>query len=95
MKNSMTKESNSRNCQTTEADERSRFVAIEYWFADDVDDRYEVLNELEEHLRMNGYDYYLSVMPGYEGISVLLINEEQTGYIDTILKDRNINYRYL
>lgn len=76
-------------------DERRKYVAIEYGFNEDVDDVYKELTELEDHLRMNGYDFYLSVMPGYEQISVLLINEEQTGYIDTVLEDRNINYRYI
>ncbi len=76
-------------------DERNRYVAIEYWFDDSVDDQYEALTDLETHLRRNGYDYYLSVIPGFEQMSVLLINEEQTGYIDTILEDRNINYDYI
>ncbi len=76
-------------------DERTRYVAVEYWFDEDVDDVYEALMELEDHLRMNGYDFYMSAMPGYEQISVLLINEEEIGYIDTIMKDRNINYRYI
>lgn len=76
-------------------DERRKYVAIEYGFNEDVDDVYEALTELEDHLKMNGYDFYMSVMPGYEQISVLLINEEQAGYIDTVLEDRNINYRYI
>ena len=75
-------------------DERYRYVAIEYWFNDDVEDTYEAEKELEDHLQMNGYDYYLSVVPGFEEINILLINEEQTGWIDTILEDRNINYKY-
>lgn len=72
----------------------NKYVAIEYWFNEDVEDEYEALKELEDHLQMNGYDYFLSVMPGAEQLSVLLINEEQTGWIDTVLEDRNINYEY-
>ena len=75
-------------------DERTRYVAIEIWFTDDTEDEYKALNELEDHLEMNGYDYYMSSMPGFREILVLLINEEQTGYIDTVLEDRNIKYEY-
>ncbi len=74
--------------------ERIKYVAIDIHFNEDVDDEYEALAELENHLRANGYDYFLSCVPGFEQIGVLLINEEQTGYIDTILEDRNIIYDY-
>ena len=74
--------------------ERIKYVAIDFNFNEDVDDEYEALTELENHLRANGYDYFLSCVPGFEQIEVLLINEEQTGYIDTILEDRNIIYEY-
>lgn len=75
-------------------DDRTKYVAIEIWFTEDTEDEYEALKELEDHLQMNGYDYYMSNMPGFQEILVLLINEEQTGYIDTVLEDRNIKYEY-
>lgn len=79
-------------------DERNRYVAIELTFDDEGDpdyNWYDVLTELEEHLLNNGYDYFTSSMPQYEQIFVLLINEEQTGYIDTVLEDRGIKYSYM
>lgn len=54
----------------------------------------EEIDELYNHLYMNGYHFYLSTEPGFEQIMVLLISEDETGYIDTILKDRNISYEY-
>ena len=75
--------------------ERRRYNAIEYWFTDDVDDQYEALRELEDHLQMNGYDYYLSAEPQFEQITVLLINEDQAGWIDEVLEDRGIKFRYV
>lgn len=72
----------------------NKYVAIEYWFNEDVEDEYEALKELEDHLQMNGYDYLLSGMPGFEQLPVLLIHEDQIGWIEIVLEDRNINYEY-
>lgn len=74
-------------------DERRRYVVIEVSF-EDKEDRYETIRELEDHLQMNGYDYFLTCDPLFREIMVLLINDEQTGYIDTVLEDREIKFEY-
>lgn len=73
-------------------DDRIRYVAIE--LSVNSDSAYEVLEELEEHLKNCGYNHFFSHDPFLTEIYVLLIDEEQTGYIDTILEDRNVDYKY-
>jgi len=73
-------------------DDRIRYVAMEIYFPEDSGA--EEVEELYNHLYMNGYNFYLATEPGFEQIMVLLISEDETGYIDTILKDRNISYEY-
>ena len=79
--------------------ELREYYAIELSFEelekDEDYDYYETLKELEDHLDMNGYDYFLTTMPTLREIMVLLINKEQAGWIDEILEDRNIGYRYI
>ena len=72
----------------------NKYVALDVWFNEDVEDEYEALKEFEDHLQMNGYDFFLSAMPGAELQLVLLIHEEQIEWIYTVLEDRNINYEY-
>ena len=77
-------------------DNRKKYYAIEIWVNyDEVDDVNEVYDELEEHLQRNGYDYLMANDPVYEQILYLLVEEELLGWIDTILEDRNIEYRYV
>ena len=77
-------------------DNRKKYYAIEIWVNyDEVDDVNEVYDELEEHLQKNGYDYLMANDPVYEQILYLLVEEELLGWIDTILEDRNIEYRYV
>ena len=45
----------------------------------------EKMNELQNHLSINGYDFSTSGM----SISVY---EEEMDYVETIMDDRNINY---
>ena len=59
---------------------------VEYariYIHDDAD-----LNELENHLSMNGYDFGLD-----EKRKVLFVSIDELAYIETILADRNIDYR--
>ncbi len=80
-------------------EEYRKYCAMELDFGelqeDDDFDWLETINELEEHLQMNGYDYYIAPQPGAEQILVLLINEEQVGWIDEVLKDRGIGFDYV
>lgn len=75
-------------------DDRTRYVAIEINVPEDVDDQYEVFDELSVHLHRNGYRFYMTAELGVDQ-TVLLIDENMIGYIDTILEDRDIEYRYL
>ena len=65
-------------------DDRTRYVAIEIIHTDDA------IEMLLAHLAMNRYDFYFVNAYHY----TLLVNEDETGYIDTILEDRNIEYKY-
>ena len=59
---------------------------VEYariYIHDDTD-----LNELENHLSMNGYDFGLD-----EKRKVLFVLIDELAYVETILTDRNIDYR--
>lgn len=76
-------------------DERNVYYAIELTIPDDVDDQGEIITELYDYLNNNGYHFFLTSEPGFEQILVLLIWEEETGYIDTILEDRGIEYEYV
>ena len=73
-------------------DDTRTYKAIEISFSDND---YDKVSELEDHLQMNGYDYYLSNNPIYPEQMVLLINEDQAGWIDTILDDRDIEFSYI
>ena len=75
-------------------DERTAYYAIELNISED-EDEYKVLNELEQHLLANGYHFYFSHDPYLNEVVTLLISEDETGYIDTILQDRNIEYKYI
>lgn len=75
--------------------ERNIYYAMELTLPEDIDDENEVVTELYDHLRDNGYHFFLTSEPGFEQILVLLIWEEETGYIDTILEDRGIKYEYI
>ena len=75
-------------------EERRQYVAIQLNFPEETDDEAEVVDELYNHLLNNGYHFYLTNEPGYEQIAVLLIDTEETGYIDSILEDRGIGYEY-
>ena len=66
-------------------DERTRYVAIQITYLGTTEE------ELCEHLNNNGYDHYYFSHPYY----LLFIDEDQIGYIDTILEDRNIQYEYV
>ena len=46
------------------------------------------LNELENHLSMNGYDFGLD-----EKRRMLFVFIDELSYVETILTDRNIDYR--
>ena len=46
------------------------------------------LNELENHLSMNGYDFSMD-----EKRRVLFVVFDELAYIETILADRKIDYR--
>lgn len=76
-------------------DERNVYYAMRLTLNDESDDINEVVTELYDHLKDNGYHFFLANEPGFEQILVLLIWEEETGYIDTILKDRGINFEYV
>lgn len=76
-------------------DERNVYYAMELTLSDDIDDKNEVVTELYDYLVDNGYHFFLTSEPGFEQILVLLIWEEETGYIDTILEDRGIEYEYV
>lgn len=76
-------------------DERNVYYAMELTLSDDIDDENEVITELYDYLVDNGYHFFLTSEPGFEQILVLLIWEEETGYIDTILEDRGIEYEYV
>lgn len=59
---------------------------VEYariYIHDDTD-----LSELENHLSMNGYDFGLD-----EKRKVLFVLIDELAYVETILTDRNIDYR--
>ena len=45
------------------------------------------LQELENHLSMNGYDFGIDKKRGF-----LFVNMEEINYIETILEDRDIKY---
>lgn len=51
----------------------------------------EQTEELVNHLKMNGYDFLIN---GYlsDGLS-LGVNEDETDYVETIMEDRDIDYR--
>lgn len=68
----------------------TKYYAIELWI-DPSDDYAEVMAELEEYLSGNGYNFF-TASRYYD--TYLLIAEEYVGYIDTILKDRNIKFWY-
>ena len=74
--------------------ERKKYCCIELNFVE-PDDTIEAIEELETHLMNNGYDFFTSSNPYFKQDFILVINEEQIGYIDTILNDRNIGYAYL
>lgn len=78
-------------------DERLEYYVIDIWFpkVTDNDDYFKQALELCKHLRNNGYDFYYTCHPGNSCTDVIIINKEQTGYIDTILQDRNIKYEYV
>lgn len=46
------------------------------------------LNELENHLSMNGYDFGMD-----EKKRVLFVSIDELAYVETILTDRYIDYR--
>lgn len=45
------------------------------------------LEELENHLSMNGYDFGIDKKRG-----LLFVNMEEINYVETILEDRDIEY---
>ena len=45
------------------------------------------LEELENHLSMNGYDFGIDTKRNF-----LFVNVEEIEYVETILMDRNIEY---
>ena len=45
------------------------------------------LEELEEHLSMNGYDFGLD-----KNRNLLFVFEDELDYVETILEDRNIHH---
>lgn len=49
----------------------------------------EVMDELTEHLSMNGYTFDTN------GDDVIFIYEDEVGYLLTILEDRNLKYEVL
>ena len=53
-----------------------------------IHDIYADLNELENHLSMNGYDFGLDAKR-----RVLFVYIDEIDYVETILADRNIDYR--
>ena len=67
-------------------DEALKFVAIEMVLS------FEQADELEDHLDMNGYDFYLLQAP-YSDEYTLLVWEEQANDALTCVKDRGINHR--
>ncbi len=75
--------------------ERSLYNAIQLSIPEEAGEENEVISELYTHLCNNGYHFYLTNEPGLEQIYVLLIREGETGYIDTILQDRGIEYEYV
>ena len=46
------------------------------------------LNELENHLSMNGYDFGMD-----EKKRMLFVSIDELNYVETILTDRDIDYR--
>ena len=45
----------------------------------------EQMNELTNHLSMNGYDFSING-------TVLIVHEEEADYVETIMNDRHIEY---
>ena len=53
-----------------------------------IHDFYADLSELENHLTMNGYDFGIDTKR-----RVLFVFIDELAYVETILTDRNIDYR--
>ncbi len=68
-----------------EEDDMEEFVEYARIYIHDVDDD---LNELENHLSMNGYDFGIDVKR-----RMLFVCIDELSYVETILTDRNIDYR--
>lgn len=49
----------------------------------------EQIDELKNHLSMNGYDFSVSEEDGVE----IAVHEEEMDYVETIMDDRDIDYR--
>ena len=71
--------------------ERTSYYAMELKFPSNDDD---LITELYDHLNGNGYHFFLTTLPGEEDKTILLISTDETGYIDTVLDDRGIEYTY-
>lgn len=75
-------------------DKRPTYYAINLTQDCEFEDWLNKLIDLSRHLKANGYDFYLTCESYNVHKDVLLINTEQTGYIDTILMDRGFEYKY-
>ena len=51
----------------------------------------EQITEFKNHLFMNGYDFSIREEDGIE----ITIHEEETDYVETMMDDRNIDYRII
>lgn len=73
-------------------DKYVKYIAMELSFPEDVDDEFEMIEELINHLDNNGYDFYVTHDNYFNQIVVLIVNEDEFDYVITILEDRNIEY---